>query len=68
MQKLLKTNSLEQFLRTKYDEVIMLGVKNENITIMSTCKAPEYTTAILEFATDESIQDLFPHLRDGYVH
>ena len=46
----------------------MLGVKNDFITIMSTCKAPELTTAILEFATEEAMEDLFPHLRDGYVH
>tara|TARA_B100001939_G_scaffold25585_1_gene20724 strand:- start:649 stop:855 length:207 start_codon:yes stop_codon:yes gene_type:complete len=68
MQKLLKTNNLNDFLKYKYDEIVMLGVKNDLITIMSTCKAPELTTAILEFATEEAMEDLFPHLRDGYVH
>ena len=68
MQKLLKTNNLEDFLQTKYDDVIMLGVRDEHITIMTTSKSPEFTTAILEFATDESLKDLFPHMRDGYVH
>ena len=68
MQKLLKTNNLNDFLKYKYDEIVMLGVKNDFITIMSTCKAPELTTAILEFATEVAMEDLFPHLRDGYVH
>ena len=68
MQKLLKTNNLHDFLQHKYDEIVMLGVKNDLVPIMSTCKAPELTTAILEFATEEAMEDLFPHLRDGYVH
>tara|TARA_B100000508_G_scaffold16165_1_gene10855 strand:- start:5121 stop:5327 length:207 start_codon:yes stop_codon:yes gene_type:complete len=68
MQKLLKKNNINEFLQHKYDEIVMLGVNNDLVTIMSTCKAPELTTAILEFATEEAMQDLFPHMRGGYVH
>ncbi len=46
----------------------MLGVKGDQITVVSTCEDPAYTTTILEFATNQSLLDIFPHLRGKYVH
>ena len=67
MQKLLKTNNLEDFLKVRYDSIIMLGVKDNELTIM-TSKDQVYTTVILDWATNECLQEVFPHMRDGYVH
>jgi len=67
MQKLSKTNKLEEFLKVKYDSIIMLGVRQGDITIMST-KDEIFTTAILDWATNECLLEVFPEMRSGYVH
>jgi len=68
MVKPLIRTDLKGFNSEQFEEVVMLGVKNDNITVVSSCKSPELTTAILECAVHHSLVDIFPHLRDGYVH
>ena len=67
MQKLSRTNNLDEFLRTKYDSIIMVGIKDGDMTIMSS-KDHIFTTAMLEWATNECMLEVFPHMRDGYEH
>tara|TARA_B100000965_G_scaffold14140_2_gene10612 strand:- start:1539 stop:1733 length:195 start_codon:yes stop_codon:yes gene_type:complete len=64
----LNKSDLEKVRNSGFEEVIMLGVKGDNITVVSTCEDPTQTTAILEFATNQSLLDVFPHLRGKYVH
>jgi len=64
----LNKNDLENMKQGKFDEVVMLGVNGDQITVVSTCKDPAFTSSILEFACNQSLLDIFPHLRGKYVH
>ena len=60
---------LESLKGDDFDDVILLGVTKDKITLVSTCNSHELTTQILEHATDESIIKLMPHLYGNeYVH
>jgi len=68
-QKSLSKDDLERLKGDLFDDVIMLGIKHDKITLVSSCECPEQTTAILEHATDESIKKLMPHMYGNeYVH
>ena len=46
----------------------MIGQKGDQITVVSTCADPVDTTKLLEFACNQSLLDVFPHMRGKYVH
>lgn len=62
LPKYLNREDLDKIKGEHFDEVIMLGIKDERIHLVSSCLDPNQTSEILEVAADESYRRLFPHV------
>ena len=46
----------------QYDDIIFIGIKNSDMTMVSSCPTPEETAVVLEVATTNAFKELFPYL------
>ena len=46
----------------QYDEIIFIGVKDRDMTMVSSCPTPEETAVVLEVATTNALKELFPYM------